>query len=187
MNIQVAAFVFGGLLLLVGVLGGGFEVKELKIPKVGIGVRVVSFVVGVLFVFLGFGGATEGSPQSSDNHGGGVVMAGPPQDEPVDFTLTDQLGDGELSEQITVLVDGRNVGNLTVNQDYPNSRLMVTVPKPGQHSYTVEAVAVFNVQGTAVQYAGAGQGMINVRQGKTYFLSGSFTGSTWLVSIQEQQ
>ena len=186
MTIQIAAFVFGGLLLFVGMLGGGFEVKELKVPKVGIGVRVASVAVGILFVCLGFSGPMEGSLQPSGSHDSGVALAATPQDEPVDFTLTDQLGDRELSEQVTVLVDGRNVGNLTVNQDYPNSRLMVTVPKPGQHSYTLEAVAVFNVQGTAVQYVGAGQGMINVSHGKVYFLSGTFTGNTWLVSIQEQ-
>jgi len=189
MNIQVLAFVFGGLLLFIGVLGGGFEVKELKVPKVGAGVRVVSAFVGVLFVCLGFGASLTPSPQlNAENHEAAVVHASSPAvDEPVDFTLTDQLGDGELSEQVTVLVDGKNVGNLTVNQEYPNSRLTVTVPKSGQHSYTAEAVAVFNIQGTPTQLAGAGQGMIEVRPGKVYFLRGSMTGSTWLVSIEEQQ
>jgi hypothetical protein len=185
MNIEIAAFAFGGLLVFIGVLGGGFEVKELKVPKVGIGVRVVSVIVGVLFICLGFGGAMQGSPATRINDNNSVVIAGAP--EPVEFTLTDELGDGELSEQVTILVDGKDVGNLTVNQEYPNSRLTITVPKPGQHSYTAEAVAVFNVQGAPVQYAGAGQGMINVRQGKIYFLRGSMTGSTWLVSIEEQQ
>jgi len=37
MSIEIVAFVFGGLLLFVGVVGGGFEVKELEIPKVGRG------------------------------------------------------------------------------------------------------------------------------------------------------
>src|SRR5271165_3109173 len=65
MNIQIVAFVFGGLLLFIGVLGGGFEVKELKIPKVGVGVRVVSVVVGVVFICLGFGGAMQGNSQAA--------------------------------------------------------------------------------------------------------------------------
>jgi len=185
MNIQIAAFLFGGLLLLIGVVGGGFEVKELKVPKVGAGVRVVSVVVGILFICLGFGAMPANPQPGPDNPG--PVHHETAQDDPVDFTLTDELGDDELSEQVTILVDGKDVGNLTVNQDYPNSRLMVTVPRPGQHSYTAEAVAVFNSQGTQVQYAGAGQGMIDVRQGKTYFVRGSVTGGTWLVSIQEQQ
>ena len=161
---------FGGILLFVGVLGGGFELKELKVPKVGVGVRVLSTIVGLVFVCLGFSTSTQ--PIAND--------------KPVEFTLTDQLGDGELSEQVTVLVDGKDVGNLTVNQEYPNSRLLVSVANPGQHSYTAEAAAVFNEQGTPVQYAGAGQGMINVQNGRNYSLRGSITGNTWVVSVEVQ-
>lgn len=181
MNIQMAAFAFGGLLLLIGVVGGGFEVKELKVPKVGTGVRVLSVLIGVLFIGLGFG-STPSDPQP----GPSTVHADTAQDEPVDFVLTDQLGEYELSEQVTILIDGKEVGNLTVNQEYPTSRLMVTVPKRGQHSYTADAVAVFNDQGNPVQHEGAGQGMIDVQQGKIYAVVGSTTGDTWLVSIQEQ-
>ena len=185
MNIQIAAFVFGGLLLFIGVVGGGFEVKELKVPKVGTGVRVVSVLVGVLFISLGFG-STPSNPQTGPN-GPGPVYAATSQEEPVDFVLTDELGDYELSEQVTILIDGKDVGNLTVNQEYPSSRLTVTVPKRGQHSYTADAIAVFNDQGNPVEHEGAGQGMIDVRQGKTYSVRSSQTGDTWLVSIQEQQ
>jgi hypothetical protein len=101
--------------------------------------------------------------------------------------LSDQLGDGEICEQVTILVDGKDLGNLSVNEQYPNARLRVAVPEPGQHSYTAEATAVFNVQGTPLQYDGAGQGMINVQPGKNYSLRGSMTGDTWLVSIEEDQ
>lgn len=186
MNIQVSAFVFGGILLFVGVLGGGFEVKELKVPKVGIGVRLLSAIVGLLFIGLSFSGSAGASPPSN---GGGQQPVTPSitQEQPVEFFLTDQLGDDEVSEQVTVLVDGKDVGNLTVNQTYPNSRLRVTVPQPGQHSYTAEATAVFVDQGTTFEYTGVGQGMIDVRPGKIYSLRGSASGTTWLVSIAEEQ
>ena len=173
MTIQIAAFAFGGILVFVAVLGGGFEVKELKVPKVGPGVRVLSAVVGLLFISLGFGNLDGPQPEA--------------REQSVDFSLTDQLGDGELSEQVTVLMDGKNVGNLTVNDEYPNSQLRVTVPNAGPHSYTAEATAIFNVQGQRVQYNGAGQGMINVQQGKTYSLRGSMTGNEWLVSLEEEE
>lgn len=185
MNVQVIAFVFGGILLFVGVVGGGFELRELKVPKVGVGVRVLSTIVGLIFVCLGFSRPTNDSlpvsPDLQGQHFEPRLSA-----ERVEFTLTDQLGEGELSEQVTVLVDGKDVGNLTVNQEYPNSRLLIAVANPGQHSYTAEATAVFDDEGTPVQYTGAGQGMINVQNGRSYSLRGSMTGSTWLVSIEEQ-
>src|SRR6185295_725300 len=53
MNTQLAAFGFGCLLLLVAVIGGGFEVKELKVPKVGRGSRLAACLFGALFIFVG--------------------------------------------------------------------------------------------------------------------------------------
>lgn len=88
---------------------------------------------------------------------------------------------------MTVLVDGKDIGNLTVNEEYPNSKLLVAVARPGRHSYTAEASAVFNDQGAQVEYRGAGQGIIDVHRGKNYNLRGSVTGNTWLVSLEEEQ
>lgn len=36
-------------------MGGGFEIKEIKIPWVGAGVRIVSLVAGSGFVLLAMG------------------------------------------------------------------------------------------------------------------------------------
>jgi hypothetical protein len=107
-------------------------------------------------------------------------------DGPLEFVLTDELGDDEISEQATVLIDGKNVGDLTVDRDYPNSKLTITVPQGGRHSYTVEADAKFNMQGRMVLLSGAGQGMIDVQPGRNYSLRGSISGNTWLVSIMQE-
>lgn len=61
MNIQMAAFVFGCLLLFVALLGGGFEIKELKVPKVGRASRLASCVLGMVFIFIGFSPALAGA------------------------------------------------------------------------------------------------------------------------------
>src|SRR5262245_30014148 len=53
MAMQMAVFALGSLLMLVAVLGGGFEVKELKVPKVGRSSRISACVCGLLFIFLG--------------------------------------------------------------------------------------------------------------------------------------
>jgi hypothetical protein len=59
MTPQTMSFIFGALLLAVGILGGGFEVKEIKISNVSASVRIFSALVGVVFVILGL------SPQSA--------------------------------------------------------------------------------------------------------------------------
>jgi hypothetical protein len=184
MSVQVISIVLGGILLFLALVGGGFELKELKVPKVGIGVRVLSAIVGVLFVCLGFS-AQKDNPSGSS--GGQEQRDGTASGkDPVEFTLTDHLGEEQISEQVTVLIDGKDVGNLTVNRQYPNSRLLVMVANPGQHSYSVESTAVFYIQGTPVRYTGAGQGIINVENGRSYSLRGSITGNTWLVSLLDE-
>jgi len=106
-------------------------------------------------------------------------------DGPVDFTIYNSLGEGQISEQVTVVIDGKDVGTLTINEHYPNSRLKVTVPKPGQISYSLASAAVLNINGELFEYNGVGQGIINVEQGKDFSLHGSVSGNTWLITMIE--
>lgn len=66
MAIEVMAFAVGAILVMTAILGGGFEVKELKVPRVGPLARVGSAIFGLLFVFVGIGmeQGTAGSPEA---------------------------------------------------------------------------------------------------------------------------
>lgn len=52
MSIDTMSFILGGLLVAVALLGGGIEVRELKIPSVGRTGRLLSFIVGAGFIGL---------------------------------------------------------------------------------------------------------------------------------------
>ena len=54
MSLQSMSFIFGAILLAVGILGGGFEIKEIKVSNVSIGVRIVAGIVGLVFIGFGF-------------------------------------------------------------------------------------------------------------------------------------
>ena len=54
MSPQSMSFIFGAILLAVAILGGGFEVKEIKVSNVSVGVRIVAGIVGLFFIVLGF-------------------------------------------------------------------------------------------------------------------------------------
>lgn len=171
MTAEIVMFVLGGVMLLIAIVGGGFELKELKVPRVGWGTRLVSGIAGILFVFLGVGMAP--------------IAPGRQASQPVTFTIHDELGDNQVSEQVTIVIDGRVVGTLAVDRQYPSGMITVTVPEAGQHTYTVEARAVFDHEGELFELAGAGQGAISVGEGRQFRLAGSQTGSTWLVSLVE--
>lgn len=55
MTIEVVSFIIGGILVGTAIVGGGFEIKEIKMPRVGAGVRIVSLVVGSGFLLLAMG------------------------------------------------------------------------------------------------------------------------------------
>ena len=174
MSAEIVMLILGGVLVLTAILGGGFEVKEIKIPRIGAGSRVLAAAAGTVFLLWGAGMAD--SSQASSWSGS----------EAVTVTIRDSLGDGQISEQVRVLVDGDEVGTLTVNEHYQSSTLRVTVPKEGQYSYILQARTVFADENVgAREIVGAGQGVIHIKAGKRFELSGTLTGDTWLAHIEE--
>jgi hypothetical protein len=54
MTLQTMSFLFGAILLAVAILGGGFEIKEIKVSNVTTSVRIIAGIVGAVFIALGF-------------------------------------------------------------------------------------------------------------------------------------
>lgn len=52
MNAITIVAIIGGILFLIGLIGGGLEVHGTKIPKVSIGLRLISFLLGIGFLGL---------------------------------------------------------------------------------------------------------------------------------------
>jgi hypothetical protein len=61
-SLGVVAFVFGALLLLIALLGGGFEIKEARFSQVGQRTRVSAGALGSLFIGLGVWLTVIGQP-----------------------------------------------------------------------------------------------------------------------------
>ena len=53
MDLQTISFLFGAILVAVAILGGGFEVKEIKVPQVRGAARAVAAAAGLLFLLIG--------------------------------------------------------------------------------------------------------------------------------------
>ncbi|KDR41172.1 hypothetical protein BG61_20610 [Caballeronia glathei] len=51
-SLDTMSFILGGILVAAGLFGGGLEIKELKLPQIGIAARYLSVGVGVCFVVL---------------------------------------------------------------------------------------------------------------------------------------
>jgi hypothetical protein len=138
---------------------------------------------GLIFNYVGLTMKSEETAKTDLN----VPISNASSSNQIEFRIHDLLGANQISEQITIIIDGKNVGNLTVNEQYPSSNLLVNVSQTGQHSYTLETHSIFNVDGTQQEFVGAGQGMINVENGKNFDLIGSIAGTNWILSMVERE
>jgi hypothetical protein len=171
MTLEIASFIFGGLLIFIGLLGGGFEVKELKVPQIKWPTRLISTVVGFFFIALGISLAT-----GNQREDGSSPL--PKQSGMVHFTIFDALEPHYIasgqSEQAVIRIDGNRVGMLTVNKDFPRSELTVTVANEGQHSFAIEATAFFPIESELTEVNCYGTGMIDVAAGSLFLFEARY-------------
>lgn len=175
MTTGVLTLALGALLILVAILGGGFEIKELKVPKVGRLARTMSAFAGLFFICLGLGIDTPQSEAKKEDP------------KPVEFTVYDQLGESQITEQVTLLIDGKMKGQLTVDLKNPNAMMTITLPGPGRYSYAIEASTTIQVQGQYYERSGAGQGMIEAGSGKEFEVEGNPGADPFVVALVERR
>ena len=173
MTIQVVLGALGALLLLTAVLGGGFELRELKVPRVGRIARGVAGILGgvcVLFAIAltGLDDAAHANRTPNSNPGPSAGHDQPVQ-QPVHIELTDELGDNQVSEQVSVVFDGRKVGDLKVDADYPTAQLEITLPAAGRYDYTIASDSQeLADDGTVNEITGSGSGSVTVADGNVF-------------------
>ena len=182
MNPSNLLFVFGAILALIAIIGGGFEVRELKIPRVERTPRILSGALAVVFMILGIGISEPGYHESRDQ---GPIAPAPSSTPLVSFRVHSSLGDEQFSEQATILIDGKLAGNLTLSRQYPAAMISVSVPAPGKYSYTIDLRTVFARDGQLIEQAGAGQGFIEVAAGKDFELQYAPSGDSMIVVMAE--
>lgn len=111
----------------------------------------------------------------------------PEPSPPANVVVHNRLAPNQVSERVTLVVDGRIAGTLELNQQRPQGDIPLNLPSAGKYSYTAEAQAWFvNAYGQMMQGFGTGQGSIDVASGRHFNLVGSWSGNTWLISLVEE-
>lgn len=187
MKSDVILMLIGGVLVATGVIGGGFEVKELKMPKVGRLTRFFAICSGATLILIGLVAAIDESPVLDDPQpvATQAPASEPAPPSPVEFVLLDELGSDQVSEQVTVVIDGKVVGTLKVDVDFPSDEMTLIAPEEGNYTYHLEAEANFYDPATNTIYpvSGVGQGTVYVSEGAVFRLAGSMSGQTWVVTL----
>jgi hypothetical protein len=201
MTIELLVFGFGGLLLLLSLIGGGFEVKELKIPKVGWGTRLCSGALGLIFVLMGLGltnqsaketpiaPAIETPAASVRTKSAPVPVPAPvpapaPEPRTQQFTIYTELDPGQLNERANIWINQVFIGTIYLDIYRRNGSLVVTVP-PGNFHYMLEIWTTYNAYGQPVELYGSGQGWLRADPNATYIIRGQFSGQQLIVGLVE--
>jgi len=104
MGIDAIAFGLGALLLLVGILGGGFEIREFKTPPIGRALRVIATMIGLFFILLGIGLRESFTPSKEE-----VAAKEIPKNE---LTSSDHENDSHKIRQISEVSAGQDRSRL---------------------------------------------------------------------------
>ncbi len=59
---------------------------------------------------------------------------------PVSQTIVDELGPGQVREEVRLFIDGKEVGVLRIDERTPVARLVIKVARAGTHAYRTELV-----------------------------------------------
>jgi len=181
MSWNIPLFLFGGVMLLTAIVGGGLEIERFKIPKVGWLPRILAGSVGGFLILLGVGMGLASSPTQP-------VTQDPPANQPVivqdavlpavSFTIHDELGQAQVAERVEVSIDGEQVGVLNLDlQTQSFADLDLSVGQAGMHTYKLVTRTVFmDEYGNAWQIDGRGHGTIDVEPGAEFNLWGDYSG-----------
>ncbi len=186
--LETLIFIFGALLTLIGLLGGGFEAKEIKIPKIaGIG-RLISLIFGLSLIWFGYNlslndNAKDKSIDNSNQREESGLQ--------VYFTIQDELiMDDFISDyegQTAVYINGLLIGTVTISSTYPLSSITASMPNEGRYDYYLEGSArITDYGGNVSDIYCMGNGTIDVESGKVYQIIGRYDANQCVMMLRQK-
>ena len=99
--------------------------------------------------------------------------------------IRDHLGADQVSEDVRILIDSREAGRFSLDQQHPASVIPVEVSTPGQHHYTVEVSAMLRRErGQPERKEYVGQGTFMASPDKVFRIAADRTGNRWEVHLE---
>lgn len=149
--------------------------KGAVIGAVGVITAALITVVGGV-IFVQQKNSNSSSPPSL--YGTGFTNSGTTETQTsLAFTITNVLGNMQISEEAHIYIEGQLKTTLLVNQQKTLVSSRIEVPKAGSYRYTVVADGVFADQyGQPYRSQGRGDGVIEVRDGSKFKLEATQHG-----------
>jgi len=104
---------------------------------------------------------------------------------PIRVYIRDHLAADQISEDVRILIDSREAGRLSLDQQHTAEVVPLEVAAPGQHSYVLEvSTMVRKSRGQPERKQYVGQGTFTVSADQVFRLAADRTGDGWAVHLE---
>jgi hypothetical protein len=181
-------FAFGGgvILLVLAAIGGGIEVKEIRVPHISPTNRSLSAIAGMILVVLGvylspgnpWNDKKDDTPLDSSgvkqvsaiNNQQFTTVAFKKAEEKIRLVVIDKLGEGQIREKFDLSINGKIIGSIDVTPMNPIGRIEYDLSAEGVYNYEILGTLRKIWNGDETTLILAGKGKIAVIEGKSFNL-----------------
>jgi hypothetical protein len=195
-SVHSLTFLLGCVLIVVAIIGGGFEITQIRIPKVGFIARTMAAIFGsiLLLVSMGnpefFSGMNDASSsrRGSTSSGGEINLSPKPEiQEAFYITIYNEAVGNQIFERINVDLSGQGVGQLVSDRNRPLSSTYVKLIGR-YHNYRISGISIIQVGSRQHTRIVSGEGVIDARESSQFEL---FVDGEWenqiIVSIRRRR
>ncbi|NJM22813.1 MAG: hypothetical protein HC836_50160 [Richelia sp. RM2_1_2] len=104
----------------------------------------------------------------------------------INFSVTNNLTEGILEEQIILTVEGVEVGFIS-DINNPNSIKEFSLSKAGTYNYSVKLSGVYNNNGQEASFDGEGSGVIDVESKDIFEIQKEFKDTGLVLTVIERE
>jgi len=158
-SVQAIQFLIGCILLALAILGGGVEVKELKIPPLSATARVLIAVLGLICVGIALAQSSDRLTAASQGSGNDIAVSPTPSTTAAEAVISDRLGRRQINQVTEVFIDGEPVGTLRLSENRPTAA--IRVPATGRDvRYLLTGSESRRIDGQVQQNTLSGEGVV---------------------------
>jgi hypothetical protein len=164
------------VLIVVAIIGGGFEITQIRIPKVGFIARIMAAIFGSILLLV-----SMGNPEFfSGMNGNSSRDRSPANTQPMQqstqenqyrsvITIYNYLNDPQIYENVSVTMSGSQVGNLLVDRNRRMASIVVRL-EGRVHYYSLGGTSTIQTRAGASTRIVIGSGTMDFSVGQEYFV-----------------
>ena len=153
-------------LLISVVCSSWFGIREFKFIRATAGTRITAFLIAFILWVSTF-----------------IYQ----QTRIINFSVTNNLTEGVLREQIVLTIEGVEVGFIISDINNPSSIKEFNLSKAGTYNYLVKLSGLFKNNGQEASFSGQGNGIIDVESEDIFEIQREFTDTGLVLTLIERE